>query len=131
VIEDMKRSYVMEKPSKWEDYLHLVEFDYSNGHQASLKISPFDAFYSKKYDTLVSLDNPTDREIVGPELLREIEEKISKIKQNLKVSQGRKKIYVDKGRIHREFCIGDHVFLKVKANRSSLKLGNYSKLAAR
>ena len=27
--------------------------------------------------------------------------------------------------------MGDRVFLKVKANRSSLKLGNYSKLAAR
>jgi hypothetical protein len=27
--------------------------------------------------------------------------------------------------------VGDHVFLKVKANRSSLKMGNYAKLAAR
>jgi hypothetical protein len=27
--------------------------------------------------------------------------------------------------------VGDHVFLKVKANKSSLKLGNCSKLAAR
>jgi hypothetical protein len=26
VIEDMLRMYVMEKPSKWEYYLHLVEF---------------------------------------------------------------------------------------------------------
>jgi hypothetical protein len=26
--------------------------------------------------------------------------------------------------------VGDHVFLKVKSNRSSLKLGNYSKLVA-
>jgi hypothetical protein len=29
-----------------------------------------------------------------------------------------------------EFNVGDHVFLKVKANRSSLKVGNCSKLAA-
>jgi hypothetical protein len=27
--------------------------------------------------------------------------------------------------------VADHVFLKVKANRSSLKLGSYAKLAAR
>jgi hypothetical protein len=27
--------------------------------------------------------------------------------------------------------VGDHVFLKVKSNRSSLKLGNYSKLATK
>ena len=55
---------------------------------------------------------------------------MSKIKKNLKVSQDRHKIYHDKGRIHRELCIGDHVFLKVKTNRSSLKLGNYSNLVA-
>jgi transposase InsO family protein len=28
VIEDMLRMYVMDKPSRWEDYLHLVEFAY-------------------------------------------------------------------------------------------------------
>jgi hypothetical protein len=69
--------------------------------------------------------------VVGPELLREMEEKMSKIKQNLKVAQDSKKIYVDKGRNHKEFKVGDHVFLKVKANRSSLNLGNCSKLATR
>jgi transposase InsO family protein len=30
VIEDMLRMYVIDKPSKWEDYLHLVEFSYNN-----------------------------------------------------------------------------------------------------
>jgi tRNA isopentenyl-2-thiomethyl-A-37 hydroxylase MiaE len=40
----------------------------------------------------------------------------------LKASQDRKKKYVDKNRTHREFKVGDHVFLKVKANKSSLKL---------
>jgi len=34
----MLRKCVMENPSKWEDYLHLVEFDYSNGYQSSLKM---------------------------------------------------------------------------------------------
>jgi hypothetical protein len=40
------------------------------------------------------------------------------------------KIYDDKGRNHREFKVGDHVFLKLNANKSSLKLGNCSKLTA-
>ena len=34
VLEDMLRMYVMDKPSKWEDHLHLVEFAYNNGKQA-------------------------------------------------------------------------------------------------
>jgi hypothetical protein len=48
VIEDILRMYVMDKPSKWEDYLHLVEFAYNNGYQASLKMSPFEEIYGKK-----------------------------------------------------------------------------------
>ena len=31
VLEDMLCMYVMDKPTKWEDYLHLVEFAYNNG----------------------------------------------------------------------------------------------------
>ena len=54
-----------------------------------------------------------------------------KIKQNLKAAQYRQKSYADKNRTHREFKVGDHVFLKVKANKSSLKLGNCAKLVAR
>ena len=122
VIEDMLRMYVMDKPSKWEDYLHLVEFSYNNGYQTSLKMSPFESLYGRKCNTLVSWDNPTDRAVVGSNLLKEMEEKMIKIKQNLKVAQDRHKIYVDKGRTHREFKVGDHVFFKVKANRISLKL---------
>jgi hypothetical protein len=48
VIEDILRMYVMGKPSKWEDYLHLVEFTYKNGFQESLKMSPFEAIYGRK-----------------------------------------------------------------------------------
>jgi hypothetical protein len=55
--------------------------------------------------------------VVGPDLLREMEENVSKIKHNLKVAQNRQKSYDDKGIIHREFKVVDHVFLKVKANK--------------
>jgi hypothetical protein len=60
-----------------------------------------------------------------------MEEKMLKIKHNLNIVQDRQKIYADKGRNGREFKVGDHVFLKVKANKISLKLVNCSKLEAR
>jgi hypothetical protein len=131
VIKDMLRMYVTDKPTRWEDYLHLVEFSYNNGYQESLNKSPFEALYGRKCNTPIRWDNPANRETIGLDLLREMEEKLLKIKNNLKVSQDRQKKYSDKGRTHREFKVGDHVFLKVKANSSYLKLGNYSKLAAR
>jgi hypothetical protein len=123
--------YVMDKPSKWEDYLHLVEITYNNGYQTSLKMSPFEAFYGRKCNTLVIWDNPADRAVVGPLLLKEMEEQMLEIKKNLRDAQDRQKMYADKNKTHIDFKVGDHVFLKVKANRSSLKLGSYSKLAVR
>jgi hypothetical protein len=76
VIEDMLRMYVMDKPSKWEDYLHLVDFAYNNGYQTFLKMSTFEALYGKKCNTPVRWDNPANRIVVGLELLREMEEKM-------------------------------------------------------
>jgi hypothetical protein len=73
VIEDMLRMNVMDKPSKWEDYLHLVEFAYNNGYQDSLKMSTFEALYGRKCNTLVSWDSPTDRVVLRPEFLKDME----------------------------------------------------------
>jgi hypothetical protein len=127
----MLRMYVMDKPSKWEDYLHLVEFAYNNGYQASLRMSPFEALYGRKCDTPVSWDNPTNRVVLGLELLKDIEDQVVKIKQNLKAAQDRQKGYADKNKIAREFKVGEHVLLKVKPKKSSLKLGSCTKMATR
>jgi hypothetical protein len=67
----------------------LVEFAYNNGYQASLKMSPFEALYGRKCNTTVSWDNLADRGVVGLEFLKEMEEKMLKIKHNLKVAQDR------------------------------------------
>jgi hypothetical protein len=58
-----------------------------------------------------------------------MEEQMLKIKKNLKGAQDMTKSYAGKNRTHKEFKVGDNVFLKVKANRSFLKLGNFAKLA--
>jgi hypothetical protein len=33
ILEEMLRMYVRTKPTKWEEYLNLVEFAYNNGYQ--------------------------------------------------------------------------------------------------
>jgi transposase InsO family protein len=80
VIEDILRMYVMDKPSRWEDYLHLVEFAYNNGYHTSLKMSPFEALYGRKCNNLVRWDNPANRVVVGPKLLKEMEDQMIRIK---------------------------------------------------
>jgi hypothetical protein len=131
IIEDMLRMYVMDNPSKWENYLHLVEFSYNNGYQASLRMSPFEALYGRKCNTPVSWDNPTDIVVLELELLKDMEDQVVKIKQNLKEAQDRQKVYADKNMTDVEFKLGEHVLLKVKPKKISLKLGSCTKMAAR
>ena len=51
ILEDKLRMYAKEQPSKWEDYLHLVDFGYNNHYQVSLEFSPFDILYGMKCNT--------------------------------------------------------------------------------
>ena len=65
MLEDMLHMYVMDKLTKWEDYLHLVEFSYNNGYQASLGMSPYEALYGR-CRIPVTWDNPVNKIVLGP-----------------------------------------------------------------
>ena len=86
-LEDIPMMYVREQPSKWEDYLHLVEFAYNNHYQASSKFSPFEILYGRKWNDPISWSNSIDKLILGPKLLKEIELTVKQVQGNLKVAQ--------------------------------------------
>jgi hypothetical protein len=129
ILDDMLRMHVMHQPRKWEDYLPLVEFAYNNCYQASLKMSPFEVLYGRLCNTPVSWSNPVNKISIGPDMLKEMEQQVTQIKQNLKVAHNRQKSYADQKRTPREFKMGDHVYLRIKPRRSSLKMGACAKLA--
>jgi len=81
VIEEILCMYVMEKPSKWEDYLHLVYFAWNNGHQESLKMSPFEALYGRRCRTPMRWNNPINKIVCCPKMLKEMEQEVVKIGQ--------------------------------------------------
>jgi hypothetical protein len=58
-----------------------------------------------------------------------MESMVKKVQQKLKEAQDRQKSYADQKRRHLEFQVGDQVYLKVKARKISLNLGNCAKLA--
>ena len=69
--------------------------------------------------------------VLCPELLKEMEQEVSKIRLSLKEARDTHKRYEDKHRVHREFTIGDHIYLRVRPRKSSLKLGSCAKLSPR
>ena len=74
----------MNQPSKWEDYIHLVEFSYNNNYQASLKMSPFEVLYGRRCKVPPCYGNLGDILTSGLDMLAQMEEMVRQIKQNLK-----------------------------------------------
>ena len=78
---------VMNNATKWEDCLHLVEFAYNNGYQASAKMSPFEVLYGWKCRMPIIWDIPVDRLMLGIDLLKDLQHLDSKVQLNLKEAQ--------------------------------------------
>jgi hypothetical protein len=47
----------------WDKRLPYVEFSYNNSYQASLKMSPFEAFYGRNCRTPLHWDQPGERQV--------------------------------------------------------------------
>ena len=88
-------------------------------------MSLYEALYGRRCRT------PVNRIVLGPKLLKEMEQEVVKIRQNLKAAQDRQKSYAYKHRMSKEFSVGDHVYLRVRAKKISLKLGSCAKLSPR
>lgn len=119
----------MQQPTKWEEYLHPVEFAYNNSYHDSLKMSPYEVLYGRICTTPTNWSNPKEKLILRQDMLAKMENTIRKVCQSLKVSQDRHKSYADKKRTYREFQVGDHVYVRVKPKRSTLRWGGCVKLA--
>lgn len=80
VLEDMLRMYVMQQPTKGEEYLHLVEFSYNNGYHEFLGINHFEVLYGRKWRVPINCNNQEDKLILGPEILAKMEQAINKVR---------------------------------------------------
>eukprot|EP00253_Pinus_taeda_P011038 PITA_11038 len=64
-------------------------------------------------------------------MLREMEEMVKKVRSNLKSAQDRQKNFVDRKRRFKEYQVGDHVYVRIQATRSTLQWSGCTKLAPR
>jgi hypothetical protein len=64
-------------------------------------------------------------------MLKEVEQQVVQIKQNLKIVGDKQKRYGDRKRTPREFKAGDHMYLQVRPRKSSLRMGTCAKMEPR
>ena len=91
----MLRACALDYGSIWDDNLPYAEFSYNNSYQASLKMAPFEALYGRRCRTPLMWDEVGDRQLFGPDLIKESEDKVKLIRDRLKVAQSRQKSYAD------------------------------------
>jgi hypothetical protein len=72
-----------------------------------------------------------ERQIFGPDLVTEAENKVKIIQANLKAAQSRQKSYADQRRKPLQFQIGDFVYLRVSPTKGVQRFGIKGKLAPR
>jgi hypothetical protein len=89
ILEDMLRACIIQYDKNWDKCLALAEFSYNNSYQSSLKMAPFEALYSRRCRTLLRWSQTGERNIFGPDLVTEAEEKVKIIQSNLKAAQSR------------------------------------------
>jgi hypothetical protein len=131
IHEDMLKAYVLEFPQKWDDCLSLAEFSYNNSYQESIKMAPFEALYRRRCRTPLNWSEPEEWWFFRPGLVKETEEKVQRIRHNLKEAQAWQKTYADKRRLPLVFQAEDHVYLKVSPMKGVNRFGVKGKLAPR
>nr|GEX22380.1 putative reverse transcriptase domain-containing protein [Tanacetum cinerariifolium] len=115
----------------WDVHLPLVEFSYNNSYHASVRCAPFETLYGRKCHSLIMWAEVGEGQLIRPELMQETTEKISQIKNRLKVALDRQKSYADKRRKPLEFSVGDYVLLKVSPWKGVVRFGKKGNLAPR
>jgi hypothetical protein len=127
----MLRSCALNYSDTWDEWLPLAEFSYNNSYQESIKMAPFEALYGRRCRTPLNWLEPGERWFFGVDLVKQTEEKVRQIQNNLKVAQSRQKSYADKRRRPLVFQVGDYVYLKVSPMKGVNRFGVKGKLAPR
>ena len=89
ILEDMLRACALQNSKSWDKHLPYVEFSYNNSYQASLKMAPFEALCLKKCRTPLFWNQVGERNVFGPDVIKEAEEQVKEIRNNLKTAQSK------------------------------------------
>ena len=122
---------MLDFPRSWDRYIPLMKFSNNNSYQLSIGMTPYEALYGRRCRTPLCWTDLNEYKVIGLDIVKETEEKVRIIKQRLKASSDKQKLYADLKRKDIEYEVEDKVFLKVSPWRKILRFGNKGKLSLR
>jgi hypothetical protein len=111
--------------------LLLLEFAYNNNFLATIDMRPYKPLYGRKCRSPLYWDEVGERQLLGPEMVQDMKEKVALIQKQMLTDQSQQKSYADKHHCKLEFKVGDLVYLKVSPMRGVMRFGNKGKLSPR
>ena len=94
-------------------------------------MAPYEALYGRKCRTHVCWAELNEHKVIGPDIVKDKEEKVQVIQKRLKAVNDRQKSYAYLKRRDIAYEVGDKVFLKVSLWRKLLRFGKKGKLSLR
>ncbi|GKB70395.1 putative reverse transcriptase domain-containing protein [Tanacetum coccineum] len=125
----MLRACVIDFGGNWDAPLPLTAFSYNNSYHTSIKCAPFEALYGRKCRSPVIWAKVGESQMIRPKIVPETTDKIFQINDRYKADHDRQMIYADNHRKPLEFCVGDHVLLKVSPWKGYMCFEKKGKLA--
>ena len=131
VLEDMLWGCALDFSESWDKCIPLMEFSYNNSYQSSICMAPYEALYGRRCRTPIGWTKLNEHKVIGPDIVKETEEKVQVIQQRLKAASDKQKSYANLKRKDIEYEVGDKVFLKVSPWRKIIRFGKKGKLSPR
>ena len=127
----MLRACVISFGKGWEKCLPFAKFAYNNSFQSSLGMAPFEALYGRKCRTPLNWSETGERQLFGPDIMKEAEDQVRIIQESLKTAQSRQKSYYDRHHQDISYEVGDKAYLRVTPLKGVHRFGIKGKLAPR
>ncbi|CAN6458156.1 unnamed protein product [Victoria cruziana] len=131
-LETYLRCYAGEQPATWVKHLSWAEWSYNTSSHASIGMTPHEALYGHPPPSIPHYEEGTAAEEEVDALLRHRDDLLGSLQENITKAQNRMSQVYNKGRLDREFNVGDLVWLKRLPLKQKSLLGQpYSKLLPR
>ncbi|GJW52677.1 putative reverse transcriptase domain-containing protein [Tanacetum coccineum] len=127
-LEDMLRACLIDLGKGWDKHLPLVEFSYNKSFHTSIKATPFEALYGRKFRSPICWAEVRDAQLTGPEIVHETTEKIFQIKKRIQAARDRQKSLDDRNHKPMEFQVRNMVMLKVSPWKGVIHFSKRGKL---
>src|SRR3954467_384897 len=99
--------------------------------QSSMNMAPFEFLYGQRCRTPLNWSKTGERQFFGPDMIKEAEDQVRIVRDQLKAAQSRQKSYYDRHHRQESYNLDEKAYLRVTPLKGTQRFGIKGKLAPR